>query len=56
MSDIKEHMFRVPLSSHRTLHLQTEKTNLNHSVHLHTASVGGFRMKINTHVEGGGMR
>lgn len=56
MSDIKEHMFRVPLSSHRTLHLQTEKTNLNHSVHLHAASVGCFRMKINMHTEGAGIQ
>lgn len=47
-------MLEVPLSSHRTLHLQTEKTNLNHSIHLHAASVEYFRIKINMHVEAGG--
>jgi len=49
-------MFHVPLSSHRALHLQTEKTHLNHSVHLHAASVGCFRMKINMRVEAGELR
>lgn len=44
----------MPLSSHRTLHLQTEKTNLNHSVHLHAASAGWFRMKINVQIGAGG--
>lgn len=47
-------MFQVPLSSHRTLHLQTEKTNLNHSVHLHAASAGWFRIKINVQIGAGG--
>lgn len=54
MPDIKEHMFQVPLSSHRTLHLQIEKTNLNHSVHLHAASAGWFGIKINMQIGAGG--
>lgn len=49
MSGIEEHMLEVPLSSHRTLHLQTEKTNLNHLLHLHATAVECFRIKINMH-------
>lgn len=54
MSDLKEHMLEVPLSSRRIVHLQTERTDLNHLVHLHAASVGCMRIKKNMHTEAGG--